>query len=234
MNVIDIIIIAVLIIGAFLGFKNGAIKTLTSFVGTLIIIIIAFIFKGGISQLLYEYLPFFGFWGVIKGVQVINIVFYEVVAFLLVFIILSFLLHILIVASGLFEKILKMTVLLSLPSKIIGIFIGLLQYYMYIFIILFVFSLPMFHINQISESKYATMILNDTPILSDYSEESVAIYNDVYDIVKERDNKTNEQLNKEILEVMLTNKFITYESAKYLIDSNKIYLDDKTFIENYK
>lgn len=234
MNIIDLIIIVFLIVGAALGFKNGAIKTLVSFVGTFVIIILAFMFKDVISTILYENLPFFGFWGVLKGVQVINIVFYEIIAFLLVFGVLSFLLHILIVVTGLFEKILKMTVILSLPSKIIGIFVGLLQYYVYIFIVLFVLSLPMFHMNEIEESKYANMILNETPVISDYSSKSVAIYNEVYDVVKERNNKTNEQLNKEVMEVMLKNKFITYESAKYLIESNKVYLDDKTFIENYK
>ena len=33
---------------------------------------------------------------------------------------------------------------------------------------------------------------------------------------------------------MLEKNFITYDSAKSLIDANKIYLDDKEFIEKYK
>lgn len=234
MNIIDILIIIVLIIGAALGFKNGFIKTLTSFVGTFAIIIVAFMLKGSLSQLLYENLPFFHFFGAIKGIQVLNIVFYEIVAFLIVFGVLQFLLHILLVATGLFEKIIKMTVILSLPSKLLGAVVGVFQYFVYVFILLFIFSFPIFHIDEIGESKYGSRILEETPILSDFSKESVALYDKVYVVVKNRDKKSNEQLNKEMLEVMLENKFITYESAKGLVDANKIYLDDKEFLEKYK
>lgn len=234
MNIIDILIIIVLIIGAALGFKNGFIKTVTSFVGTFAIIIVAFMLKGSLSQLLYENLPFFGFFGAIKGIQVLNIVFYEVVAFLIVFGVLQFLLHIVLVATGLFEKIIKMTVILSLPSKLLGAVVGVLQYFVYIFIALFIFSFPIFHIDEIGESKYGSRILDETPVLSDLSKESISLYDKVYMVVKNRDKKSNEQLNKEMLEVMLENKFITYESAKGLVDANKIYLDDKEFLEKYK
>lgn len=234
MNIIDIIIIVVLIIGAALGFKNGLIKTLTSFVGTFVIIILAFILKDTISELFYENFPFLSFWGAVKEVQVINIVFYEVLAFIIVFGVLSFLLHILLLVTGIFEKIIKLTVILSLPSKLLGLIVGILQYYTYIFIALFILSLPMFHMNEIGESKYGNKILTETPILSEYTKEPVVVYEKLYNIVKNRNDKTTEQLNKETLEVMLENKFITYESAKRLVDANKIYLDDKEFIEKYK
>ncbi len=35
--------------------------------------------------------------------------------------------------TGLVEKILKATVILSIPSKILGIFVGILEMYVYLF-----------------------------------------------------------------------------------------------------
>lgn len=234
MNIIDIAIILVLIIGALIGFRNGAIKTLTGFIGLFVVVVVAFMFKNQLSVILYENLPFFNFFGAIKGIQVINIVLYEVLSFIIIASLLMAALHIILVATGLFEKILKMTVILSIPSKLLGIVVGILQYYVYVFIALFIISLPIFHLNIINESEYGGKILNETPVLSSYANKSVDVYNKIYNIVDNRNKKDDAELNKEVLQVMLETKFITYDSARQLIDSNKIYLKDKEFIENYK
>ena len=234
MNLVDLAIVLFLIIGAVLGFRSGAVKTLTSFIGLAVVAVVAFMFKNQLSAILYENLPFFDFFGDVRGIQVINIVFYEVMSFLVLFILLLAMLHIVLVVTGLFELVLKMTVILSIPSKIIGIIVGVLEYYIYAFIILFVVTLPVFHLDIVNESKYGSMILRETPILSDYAYKSVGIYNEIYNIVDNRDKKSEKELNKEILEVMLKNKFITYESAKNLADSNKVELDDIEFMEKYK
>ena len=193
MNIVDIIIIILLIMGGALGFKNGVIKTATSFIGTFAIIVLSFMFKSTVSEVLYQIMPFGNFWGAVKGIQVINIIFYEVLAFILVFAVLSFILHIILVVTGVFEKILKMTVILSLPSKILGFVVGVLQYYTYIFIALFILSLPMFHMNEIRESTFALKILEETPVISEYATESVELYEEVYNIAKNRNKKSNEQ-----------------------------------------
>lgn len=74
-------------------------------------------------------------------------------------------------------------------------------------------------------------ILNNTPVLSGVSEEIIDIYGDVYNIIDNRKNKTNEQLNEEILKVLIDKKVVTKESAKKLVDRNKIHINDKSIVE---
>ena len=234
MNIIDIVIILILLMGAVIGFKQGAIKKTVSFVGTFAIIVIAFMFKNDLSILLYENLPFFDFWGAFKGIQVLNIILYEVIAFLVVFSLLFIVLRMLIVISGLAELLLKATIFLAIPSKILGIFVGLIEYYVYIFIALFVISLPVFNLVNLNDSQFAGTILNNTPLLSGLADDTVEVYTEVYNIIDNRDDKTSEELNEEVLIFMLEKKAISYDSAKSLIERNKILVKDKEFIEKYK
>ena len=234
MNLVDLALIIFLIIGALIGFRSGAVKALTSFVGVFVMMIIAFMFKDQLSVILYENMPFFNLFGPLAGIEALNIVLYDILAFVIILVFLMGALHIVLVISGLFDLILKMTVILSVPSKIIGIIVGVLEYYVYAFIILFVVNLPMFHLSVVNESKYGSKILNETPFVSNFAYKSVDIYNKIYNVVDNRGKKDERDLNKETLEVMLDNKFITYNSAIKLVNSNKIHLNDKEFLEKYK
>lgn len=231
MNVVDVIIIALLILGGVAGFKAGVIKKLTDFIGMFVVIILAFYLKNYISVIMYENLPFFNFFGLINGIDALNILLYEVIAFLVIFIALLFVLKVLLMLTGLVEKILKATVILSIPSKLLGIVVGVIEMYVYLFLILVIVSLPIFDSSFLKDSKMNNFILNNTPVLSGVSEEIIDIYGDVYNIIDNRKNKTNEQLNEEILKVLIDNKVVTKESAKKLVDKNKIHINDKSIVE---
>ena len=230
MNVVDVIIIALLILGGVAGFKAGVIKKLTDFIGMFVVIILAFYLKNYISVIMYENLPFFNFFGLINGIDVLNILLYEVIAFLVIFIALLFVLKVVLMLTGLVEKILKATVILSIPSKLLGIVVGVIEMYVYLFLILVIVSLPIFDSSFLKDSKMNNFILNNTPVLSGVSEEIIDIYGDVYNIIDNRKNKTNEQLNEEILKVLIDKKVVTKESAKNLVDKNKIHINDKSIV----
>lgn len=231
MNVVDVIIIALLIVGGVAGFKAGVIKKLTDFIGMFVVIILAFYLKNYISVIMYENLPFFNFFGLINGIDVLNILLYEVIAFLVIFIALLFVLKVVLTLTGLVEKILKATVILSIPSKLLGIVVGVIEMYVYLFLILVIVSLPIFDSSFLKNSKMNNFILNNTPVLSSVSEEIIDIYGDVYNIIDNRKNKTNEQLNEEILKVLIDKKVVTKESAKKLVDRNKVHINDKSIVE---
>ena len=231
MNVVDVIIIALLILGGVAGFKAGVIKKLTVFIGMFVVIILAFYLKNYISVIMYENLPFFNFFGLINGIDALNILLYEVIAFLVIFIALLFVLKVVLMLTGLVEKILKATVILSIPSKLLGIVVGVIEMYVYLFLILVIVSLPIFDSSFLKDSKMNNFILNNTPVLSGVSEEIIDIYGDVYNIIDNRKNKTNEQLNEEILKVLIDKKVVTKESAKKLVDKNKIHINDKSIVE---
>ena len=230
MNVVNIIIIALLVLGALAGFKAGVIKKTADFVGTLLIVILAFYLKNYLSVFMYENLPFFSFGGLIKGIDVVNVLLYEVIAFIIVFAVLTFLLKVILMITGLVEKILKATVILSIPSKLLGIVVGAIEMYVYIFLTLVVLTLPVFNITEIRDSKMATFILDNTPILSGISEEMVDIYTDVYDVLEDKETKTNEQLNEEILEILIEKEVITKETARELVEKNKVHINDMTIV----
>lgn len=233
LNIIDIFIVIFIILGGIIGFKNGAIKEGTKFIGLFAIIVISFLLKDRLMVILYENLPFFDFFGLIKGLSSVNILFYQLISFLIIFLALFFLLKVLIVITGLIEWLLKLTIFLSVPSKILGIVVGAFEYYIYVFIVLYVIAMPIFNFNAVNESKLANKILDDTPILSDMIDDTVDVYTDVWHIIKNRDNKSNKEINTLVLATLLDNKLITIESAKKLVLSNKVIIEDESILDNY-
>jgi len=234
LNVVDAFIIILIILGGIVGFKNGAIKEGTKFIGLFAIIIISFLLKDRLMILLYENLPFFNFFGMLKGISVISILLYQLISFLIIFLALFFLLRVLLVITGLIEWLLKFTIFLSIPSKLIGIIVGIIEYYIYIFIILYVLNIPLLNLNYVTESKIGNFILNNTPILSDMVDDTVEVYKDVWNIIKDKEGKTNKEINTLVLATLLDNELITIESAKKLVLTNKITIEDESILENYK
>ena len=233
-TLVDAIIVLIVLLGAIVGFKNGAIKEGVKFIGTIVILIVAFTFKDNLMIILYENLPFFDFFGIIKGLSAINILFYQILSFLIIFIALTFILRVLLVITGIIEWLLKLTVFLRGISKIIGIFVGALEYYVYVFIALYILSTPALNIKYIEESKFGNIILNNTPILTQMTDNTIKVYTEVWNTIKNREDKTNEEVNKEILKSMLDNNLVKINSIEKLIESNKITIKDTSFLNKYK
>ena len=232
-GLVDLIIIITIALGAVVGFKNGVIKEATKFIGLFVVIIVSFLLKDQLMVILYENLPFFNFFGMIKGIDAINILFYQLVSFLIIFIALMFLLKVLVVITGLVEVLVKMTVFLSLPSKILGAIVGAIEFYVYLFIILYVLNMPVFNLTYVNNSEFGQKILNDTPILSDLVDDTVSVYKDVWVIIKNKDNKDSKEINTLVLASLLDHRLITIDSARQLVRSNKIIINDETILDNY-
>ena len=228
-GLIDAIILIFILLGGIIGFKEGVIKKLTSVVGLVIVVVLAFTLKNKLSIYFYENLPFFDLWGVFKGIQILNVVFYEMVAFLVIASVLMLVYKVLLGITGLIEKILKATVILSIPSKILGFIVGLVEAYIWVYIILFILTLPMINLKDIYTSKVANYIMEETPYLSKYTSKTLEVYTNLYDIIDNRKEKTNKEVNEEAMDLMLKYDIITTESAEKLIKSNKVDVRD-----NYK
>lgn len=231
--VIDIIIILLLVMGGIIGFKNGAIKEGTKFLGMFLIIVISFILKDKLMVSLYENLPFFDFFGVIRGFSALNILLYQLISFLFIFGVLVFLLSVLLVITGLIQWLVKMTIFLNLPSRILGAVVGVLEFYVYLFIILYVLNMPVLNLGFVEESNLGAFILEDTPILSGLVDDTVSAYKDVWEIISNRGAMSNKEINTLVLFTMLDNKLITIDSAKKLVETNKIIIEDSSILEEY-
>ena len=233
-NVVDVIIMLMLLLGGALGLKDGVIKKLASILGLIAVVVLAFIFKNYLSTFFYQKLPFFHFWGLFKGLEVLNILFYEALAFVLIAAVLMIAYKIVLGISKVLEKLLKATVILAIPSKLLGMLVGVVEFYILTYIGLVIFTLPVFNIEEIPESKIAPKIMEKTPILSKCTEETFELYDKIYTLVETREDKSNLTLNEEALILMLDYEVITKETATYLIDNYKIFVNDKDFLEKYK
>ena len=221
-GIIDAIIILFILLGGVIGFKEGAIKKLTSVVGLVLVVVIAFTLKNKLSVYFYENLPFFDLWGIFKGIQILNVIFYEVVAFLLIASVLMLVYRVLLGLTGLIENVLKATIILSIPSKILGFIVGLIESYIWVYIILFILTLPVINLKDVYTSKVANYIMEETPYLSKYTSKTVQIYHELYEVIDNKGNKTNKEINEEAMDLMLKYDIITPESAEKLIAKNKV------------
>lgn len=224
MNIIDIIIILFLILGAYIGFKQGFTKSLVSFLGILFVAIIAYFLKNPVSEFLMSFCPFFNFGGIIKGVTVLNIAVYEIIAFMLVFSILMIALKVLLLATGILETILKFTIILGIPSKILGSIVGIVKHYVIIFFVLYFLSMPNFvDVEFIKNSNYREPILRNTPLLSNVAESTLKVLDEFKGLSdKYTDTENSNEFNLETLDLFLKYKVVTVDTVKKLENNGKI------------
>lgn len=221
---LDIIIIMILLFGALIGFKRGIIKQSVITIGLILILVLSFILKNPVSSIMYKNLPFFNFGGLLENLSILNIIVYEGFAFLIVFSILSIIFIILIKISSIIEKILRATIVLAIPSKILGMLLGVFEYYIIIFIVLFVLSLPVFEFNNdlFKESKTKSYILEKTPFISNQISGSIDALNDISNLIKEKNKLSDSEFNCKSIDIMKKNKVIEKDSLEYLYSKNKI------------
>lgn len=224
-NIIDIAIILIIIMGAVIGFKRGVIKQGVMTIGMVLVLILSFALKNPISALMYKYFPFFNFDLIFKNATVLNIIVYEVIAFLIAFSILEVILIILVKISSIVETLLKVTVILAIPSKILGAILGAIEYYLLTFVILYIMSLPIFKINNenfMTESKLKPEILSNTIIVSNITNKNLETFNEVSKLIENKENLSNEEFNCKSLKIMIEKDFLKQKSAKYLYEKGKI------------
>lgn len=227
MNILDIVVVFLLLFGAIRGAKKGFTKQLLSFLGFIIVVILAFQLKNYVSVFMYENLPFFPFGGYLKGVTVINIALYEVIAFFLVLALLMVILKVLLMISGLFETLLNFTIVLGIPSKILGAILGVFEVYVIVFVALYILSLPTFNLTIVNESVAREKILSNTPILSKYIDNSIQVFDEFAELKEKFDGEADaDQFNYETLDLFLKYKVITTDSVRKLDEKNKIQIDN--------
>lgn len=224
MNIIDVVIILLILSCGAAGFKRGVLKQTVSTVGFIIIVVLAFYLKNPIAEFLSLHLPFFKFGGNLANMASLNIILYQLISFIIVIIILETVLNVLIKITGIIEKILKFTIILGIPSKILGFIVGILEGFVVTFLILFFLRQPSFNLDIFDNSKLTDPILKSTPVLSQVAGDFVDTFNDLYELGNdyyEQKMDTN-TLNLKSIDVMLEHKIITPDYVMKLTNSKKI------------
>lgn len=236
MTIVDSILILFLLLGAVLGFKKGAIKSLVVLIGTVVVVVVAYYLKNPVAELLLDYCPFLKFGGAWTGLVTLNILLYEAIAYLLVFIVLSSILSLLIKVSGILETILKMTIILGIPSKIIGAVLGFLEALVFSFIVLFFLLQFNATSKMVGDSTLARSIIDKTPIIGHMVNDTYKAIQDINKLQDKYKNDNNKDAyNAEILTIMLKYEVVTPEVTQKLINNKKLdFAGAQSVLNSYK
>ena len=223
-SILDIALILILFMFAVGGFRKGAIKEAVSLVGIVAVFVIAFLLKGVLGNLLCKFLPFFDFTGNLEGVTVLNILLYQLVAFIIIYSLLFSVYVIVVKISSGIQKLVNMTIVLWIPSKIIGALIAFVTGYIVVFAVLLVLLIPLKDSNLFKDSKVANYIVYDSPILSSSSESISNSINEIYDLSEElsRGKIDKNEANLQTMDILLKYKIVNPKTAKQLVALDKL------------
>lgn len=223
MNIVDVVIILIIIMCGVVGYKRGLTNQLVSSLGIFAVIVLSFLLKNPVSMFLYEHLPFFKFGGIFKGITALNIILYEFIAFFLVMSILTIILKVLTLATNIFEKLLKMTIILGIPSKLLGMVAGFVEGFLLVFIGLYIISLPVFNFGELNNSKYAKPILSNTPILSKMTGNMMNVIDEFTNLKEEYEvTKDANEFNLKAIDLFLKYNVVTPSSVENLVKNEKL------------
>lgn len=223
MNIIDIGIIIFVAFGIILGFKRGFTKELVKALGFVAVIIVAYFLKNPLSIILYEKLPFFNI-GIFKSMEILNILLYEILAFILCTIVLSIVLKVVLLATTLFERILNATVILGIPSKLAGALVGCIYHFIIVFLALYFGAILFMNNEYFMASKFREPILSNTPILSSVIDKSMSVVNEFIEVKDKYNDKqvSENEFNYQAFELFLKYDVIKPSSLEKLIADGKV------------
>ncbi len=217
MNLFDIIIILLLISSAIVGFKRGILKEVVMFIGIIAIYFIAFSLKDSLGLFLCKVLPFFKF----NGLASLNIILYQLLAFILIASILFTIYSIILKLTGIIQKLVDLSIIFTIPSKIGGFIVGALEGYVILFMMLLVLQIPMHDIALFQESKFINYILHDSFLLSSSLGKLDDCIIDITNLTKEYEKDNAKVTNEKIIQLELKYNIISKEDLNTV--SKKIY-----------
>lgn len=166
---LDLIILIILAAGLVVGLKRGFIVQVLHLTSFIIALIVAYIYYKPLAEKFVLWIPYPGVTDAGSLAIVIDRLdldrtFYQVLAFALIFFVVKFALQIL---ASIFDFLAYLPVLKSL-NKLLGAALGFIEYYLLLFIVLYVLVLlPLDFIqSRMSSSILAKLILEHTPIIT--------------------------------------------------------------------
>lgn len=232
MGILDVIIILLILMFGVVGFKKGIIKESVSLVGIILVFIISYMFKGYIGDWLCKFLPFFEFSGKLEGLVSLNILIYQLVGFFLLFSILYGLYNLIMFFTKILQKIIDITLILTIPSKIAGFFIGLLKGYLIVLVGLLILVIPINSLDIFKDSFLRDLILYKTPIVSSYTKDITSSIKEVRDLVILINNEeiSLNEANIRLLKSMIKYNVVDTHTVEQIIVLDK--LDSVKNVEN--
>ena len=224
LNIFDIGIILVLISFIVVGFKKGVIKELVSLVGIILVFILSWNLKGFIGNFLCLNLPFIEFKGAISNISSLNIMMYQMIAFIIIFSLLLGIYSISLKISRIVQKFVNMTLVLWIPSKILGAVVSFIKGYLVLFIIFVFLMIPLGNYSIFKESTFIDIILNKTPLVSKHTSSFTKPISEIIDLSKSVNNKkiTSKEANRKAINIMINYNVVNRNTVEKLYEKNKL------------
>ena len=224
MTWVGIVILLFAVLGGFLGWRSGALRALINLIGLLAIAVLSFQFKDFLGSIIISKMPFFSFGGMFAGVYSVNFLFYQALAFIVVFLLLYCVLNILINLSGMVEVIDRFTKIYELPSKIGGALIGVVESFVYMFLVVFVLLAIPPTSKLMIEDKVAMTVALKTPVMTKVFALSLRAEQMQYDYVKNMDDTPagHEKVEQQILYELVDDRVIEADLVKTVQEDGKL------------
>lgn len=236
MNLLDIAIIFILVMFAIVGFKRGIIRELASVIGIIIVFILSYTLKGFLGDFLCTILPFFKFNGVIEGYTSINLLFYQIIAFIILFGLFLSIYEIILNISNVLQKLVNLTLVFIIPSKILGAILSVIEGVVIIFVVLLFLMIPLKDNDLFKGSTLASKIIYETPILSNSTREITDTMAEIVEIEEGIDEETLsiDEANLKTIDIMLRYKVVSKNTVEKLIDKKKLVVPNiETVLNKY-
>jgi len=232
MNIVDVIVLLLVALFGLYGMKKGLIKTAVSLVGLILVFILSYLLKDTIAEWMSLNLPFFNFVGSFKGATILNVIIYQLIAFFAIFAILMTAYSIVVSISGLVERILKVTIVLAIPSKIGGFILGVIEGIFVSLIVIIILSLPTLNFDLIRDSAIRKYLYNASPIIGNITSNTNDAIDEIIELKDKFENdEDKEEFNISCMDILLKNKVVKYDYMEKLISSGKLKVDKEKAYE---
>ena len=232
MNIIDVIVILLIAFCGYLGFKKGFVKSLVSFVGIFLVFIVAYFMKNPIADWLCVNLPFFNFTGSLKGAVILNVIFYQIIAFIIMFSLLMTAYHVIVKLSGLVERLLKMSFILAIPTKVGGVIVGVLEGVFISLIAIVILSLFILKFDLIEKSAIRNYLYNVSPVVGNITGSMNESVDEILKLKEKFENKEDkEEFNLSSLDIMLKHHAMKVSLAEKLVNGGKLNINPDKAME---
>ncbi len=214
-SVMNVICFVVPIVGFIVGLMKGFVDRSVRVIEGGIIIFLSLYLKNPISTLLYKFAPFFN-----MQYKVVNVLLYEFIAFVIIALIMVVIVYILNKFINFVSKVIGLIMSIGIPTPILGAFVSMAEYlfflYVFIFIVFFFSNLT----DSPVEASVANKIYYNMPVLRPIFAKP---FDSCLDVAKSiSSNESADKINYNSMKILLDNGFITYDNAKYIIETNKI------------
>lgn len=229
MNIFDAIILIALTLFALEGYNRGFFQESLHVIGLVIVLYLSFILMNPLGNIFLQTFPIISLSIIGVEIESLNIIFYQLIAFIILFTIIYAILKLILIVTGIIGKVVGLKKLLKLPFKLLGIVVGLISGYITIFLLLVVLSIPLgskfqdYRNSKIKDEILNNKIMQIKPIkrVTNSVTEIYTLANDI-----ENDNKKikhTKKYNASAMDIMLKNRLVSIEVIDSLIKQERLH-----------